>query len=92
MVDGTPKVMLLSIYPDENLIEMPTPVAACAQQIDTPFADIRREHRAKPFPPKPHGFVANIDSALVQKIFDIPQRKRMYIITARRITSGLVLK
>ena len=27
-------------------------------------------------PPEPHRFVADIDAAFVQKIFDIPKRKR----------------
>ncbi len=62
--------------------------------VDTPLPDLRGEHRTEPVPPEPHGFVANIDTTLKQKIFNLPQRQRirMYIITARRITSGELLK
>jgi hypothetical protein len=36
--------------------------------------------------------VADSDTAFVQQIFDLPPRKQTYIITARRIISGDVLK
>ena len=38
--------------------------------------------------------MADLDAALMEQILDIAQRrgKRMYIITARRMISGLVLK
>jgi hypothetical protein len=39
---------------------------------------------------KPYGFVADVDPSLVQRVLDIAQRERT--ITARRITSGNVLK
>jgi len=40
-----------------------------------PLADLCREHRTEPVPPEPHGFVADIDAALGQQIFDLPQRQ-----------------
>jgi hypothetical protein len=57
-------------------------------------SDIASEHRADPVPPVSHGFVANVDAALEQQVFDIPQRQRKveYIITTKRITSGDELK
>ncbi len=38
--------------------------------------------------------MANNDTSLVEQVFDLPQRqgKRTYIMTAKRITSGDVLK
>ncbi len=62
--------------------------------MNAPLPDLRGEHRTKPVPPKPHGFMADIDTALEQQIFYLSQgqRIRMYIITARRITSGELLK
>ncbi len=36
--------------------------------------------------------MADVDVSLEQQIFDLPRRQRMYIITAKRITSGELLK
>jgi hypothetical protein len=38
--------------------------------------------------------MADVDAALVQQVLDVSERKwkQTYIITARRMTSGLVLK
>jgi hypothetical protein len=62
--------------------------------IDPALSDFRGEHRTEPVPPKPHRFVADIDPALEQQIFYLPQRQRIaaYIITVRRIASGELLK
>ena len=38
-------------------------------------SDLSGKHRAKPVPPKPNRFVADIDAALVQQILDISKRK-----------------
>jgi hypothetical protein len=40
-----------------------------------PLADRRGEHRTEPIPPEPRRFVADIDPALEQQIFDLPQRQ-----------------
>ena len=41
-----------------------------------PFSsDLRGKQRAKPVPPKSNRLVADLDAALMQKIFDIPKRK-----------------
>ncbi len=62
--------------------------------MNAPLPDLRSEHRTEPVPPEPHCFVADIDTTLEQKIFYLfsDSGKRMYIITARRITSGELLK
>jgi len=51
--------------------ESPHPVA--------PFAtDIRGKHRAKPVPPEPHRFVANVVSAPTENVFNIAQRQGVF--------------
>ncbi len=60
--------------------------------MNAPLSDLRGEHRTKPVPPKPDRFMADVDVSLEQQIFDLPRRQRMYIITAKRITSGELLK
>ncbi len=37
--------------------------------------DLGGEHRTKSIPPETDRFMADIDAALVQKIFDIPERE-----------------
>jgi hypothetical protein len=47
--------------------------------IDVPFASGRRvggEHRSEPRPREPHGFVADLDTALMEQVFDISERQR----------------
>jgi hypothetical protein len=50
--------------------------AAGSQPVGTPSPDFSGEQRAEPISLKADGFVADVDAALMQKIFDIPQRKR----------------
>ncbi len=45
--------------------------------MSNPFlAYLCREHRAEAVLPEPNRFMANVDAALVQKVLDIPERKR----------------
>jgi hypothetical protein len=41
--------------------------------IYAPLPNLRGAHGTEPVPPEPHSFVANIDAALENKIFDLPQ-------------------
>ncbi|MEO6716698.1 MAG: hypothetical protein ABIM50_05555 [Novosphingobium sp.] len=56
--------------------------------------DIGCEDRPEPVPPLPHGLVADVDAAFEEQVLDIPQRqrKRTYIMTTSRMTSGDELK
>ena len=45
--------------------------------MNAPLPDLLGEHRTKPVPPKPHGFVADIDTALEQQVLDLAQRQRV---------------
>jgi hypothetical protein len=49
---------------------------ARAHALDAPFADRGGEHRAETVPPEPHGFVADVDPALVQQVIDVAERQR----------------
>jgi hypothetical protein len=49
-----------------------------ATAIDIPFASSRRvggEHRSEPPPQEPHGYVADLDTALMEQVFDTPERQ-----------------
>ena len=43
---------------------------------NAPYSDLRGEHRAEPVPSKTHRFVADVDAALVQQVFDIAKGER----------------
>jgi len=75
VIDSPPEVMPLTVDLHEHRVQVPLP-AAQSYPIDTAFADLGGEHRAKPVPPKPHRLVANVGAALVEQIFHISQRKR----------------
>lgn len=75
MIHSPPKVVAFAIDLHEHLVEMPAPSAGF-HSFDTSFPDLVGEHRPEPVPPKPNGFVAHINAALVQKVFHVPQRQR----------------
>jgi hypothetical protein len=63
VIHGAPKIVRLTGDFDENLIEVPSPVRI-ASMMNAPLPDLRGDHRTEPVPPKPHCFVADIDTTL----------------------------
>lgn len=68
--------MCFTVDPDEHLIQVPSP-GRIRSLLNTTLSDLRSEQRTKPVPPETHGFVADIDPAFEQQIFDLPQRERI---------------
>ena len=66
--------MHLTIDPHEDLVQVPAP-ARIRMMLDAPFRDLRSERRSEPVPPEPHRLVSDIDAALGQQVFDLPQRQ-----------------
>ena len=73
VIHGAPQVVRLAADPDENFIQMPSPLVMTSMLLNAPLPDLRGEHWTKPVPPEPHRFVADIDTPLKQEIFDLPQ-------------------
>ena len=73
MINGTPQIVCFSIDLHKHLIEMPSPVRVIRRWMMSFFADLTSEHGTKPVPPISDGFMANIDSTFMQKIFDIAE-------------------
>jgi hypothetical protein len=59
----------------ENFVHMPLPVGVCAHLLDAFSTDLSRKHRTKSVPPKPDGFVADINATFVQQILYVPKPK-----------------
>lgn len=74
VIDGSPKVMPLTVDLHENLVEMPLP-AARSQPLNAAPPDLGCEHRVEPMPPVAHRFMADIDAAFVQQILHVSERK-----------------
>ena len=76
VIYGAPQVVGFTVDLYEHLVQMPLPIRMSTKLLNPFSSDLSGKHRTKTVPPEPHSFVADIDAALVQQIFDIPQRKR----------------
>ena len=76
VIHGTPKIVRLAVDLHENFVQVPLPIGIGAEIPDAVPADLGREDRAKPIPPKSHRLVADVFPTLVKKILHIPERKR----------------
>ncbi len=77
VVDGAPEVMLYAIDLHKDLVEMPPPVLICPHGIDASPLDLGGEDRSEPVPPEPNRLMRDVDAALMQQVFHIPQPKRV---------------
>ena len=57
--------------------------------VDASAPDLGGEHRPESPPPEPHSFVANIDTALMGQVLDIPQQQRESDVEHDRQTDNL---
>ena len=67
------EVVDLTIDLYEHLFEVTTPLPKTEHAVDPLLYDIRSGHGPEPVPPRPHRFVANVDAALEELVFDNPQ-------------------
>ena len=68
--------MQLTVDLHKNFVEVLSPVAR-PQPRNPLLSDLSREQRTKPIPPKPNRFVADLDAALIQQVFDVAPRQRV---------------
>ena len=59
-----------------GLIQVPSPLRDMTHEAGPAHSDLAREHRPEPVDPEPHTLMANIDPALMEKVFDVPKRER----------------
>lgn len=69
MIHGAPKIT--------HLVEVLLPVTVAAHPADALALYLAGEQRAETVPLKPNSFVADIDAAPEQQVFDIPQAQRV---------------
>ena len=68
LIHCSPEVVHLAVDLYVHFIEVPAPLAEASHADDLLTADVGSKQRAKPVPPVPHGFVADVDPALEQQI------------------------
>lgn len=73
VVGGPPEVVPLAVDLDELLVEMPASGSGVAHRLYTFAADLAGEQGAEAVPPEPHRFMANVNAAFGQKVFDLTQ-------------------
>lgn len=76
MIDSAPEVVRLAANLHENLVQMPAPLLDPAHRLGSPLTDLVGEIASEPVDPEPNTFVADVDTSLVQKVFNISKRKR----------------
>jgi len=71
-IDSSPEIVHLAVDLHKDLVEMSSPSGIRGIMKASP-PDLCDEHRTDPVPPQPYAFVANVDTALEQQIFDLFQ-------------------
>ena len=72
MIDSAPEIVCLAADPNKHLIQVPAPTRI-RPMMNPPLPDLCSKQRTKSVPLKSHRFVADINAALEQQIFDLPQ-------------------
>lgn len=76
VIDSSPEVVLDTVDLNENLVEVPLPLSMLAHEGSTFRADFAGEDRSETIDPEPDAFMANINSSLMEQVFDVPQQER----------------
>lgn len=76
MIHGTPQIVRLPTNFYDYLAQLPLPLPALAHTFLHTTLDLVGKAGAEAASPMADGFIANVDPALVQQVFDIAQRQR----------------
>lgn len=74
-IDSTKERVAFALDRLEQFVDMEGPKREDTQMIDTFPPDLGCKRRAEAIPPETNGFVTDIDPALGQQVFDVPQRQ-----------------
>jgi hypothetical protein len=76
VIYGAPEVVGFAVDLYELLVQMPLQVRMTAKVLNPFSSNLRGKHRTETVPQEPHGFMADIDAALMQQILDVAKGKR----------------
>ncbi len=74
MIHGPQEIASLTVDPDENLIQAPSPIGVLASRSPQPFSKFGGEDGSAAVPPEQDGLMADVDAPFVQQIFALAQR------------------
>jgi hypothetical protein len=78
VIDGSPEVMHLAVDLHIDLVQVPSPVGVGSHAIDTLTPDFSGEHWAEAVPPEADRLVADIYAVLVEQVFHVTKRQRVF--------------
>ncbi|KCZ87972.1 hypothetical protein HJO_16350 [Hyphomonas johnsonii MHS-2] len=78
MVDSPPKIVPLAAYLHEYVVQVLPLMWATSHRFRSAFPDFASEVCAEPIDPETDVFVADIDAALVEKVFNVSQGRSGY--------------
>jgi hypothetical protein len=84
VIDGALQVAHLAVHLHVHLIKVPAPLAEPAHAAHPLPANVTCKQRTEPVPVVAHCLMAEIDTALGQKDFDVPQAERLVHLQQRR--------
>lgn len=73
MINRAPKVVSLTTDLHKHLVQVPSPLRTLPHSFRTPPPDLVCKISTEPIDPVADRFVANVDTALVEQVFDIAQ-------------------
>jgi hypothetical protein len=76
VIQSRPKGGRFAVNLHENQLQMPLPVRIRAHPADPVSSDLSSKHLAKSILPEPNRFMADFDTAFMQKTLQIPRRER----------------
>jgi hypothetical protein len=76
MINRSPKVLSPTTDLHKDLVQVPLPLRTLLHTLRSTFADLVREVSAEPIDPVTDRFVANVDAAFMEQVFNIPQLQR----------------
>lgn len=76
MIDGTPEVDHFAVDLYVRFVKVPLPLTKAVHPADPLPTNVTDKQQPEPVPQKPHRLMANIDAALEQQVFHVPETER----------------
>ena len=73
VIYGPSQVVGFTVDLHKNLVLMPLAIRMSTKVLNLFSSNLRGEQRPKAIPPKSYGLMANINTALMQQVFHIPE-------------------
>jgi hypothetical protein len=84
VIDGSPQVAHLAVHLHVHLIKVPLPLTEAAHAADPLATDVTGKQRTEPVPPVANRLMADVDAAVREQVFNVPQRQRVFDVQHHR--------